>query len=196
MTQPPHSYTPPRRLPNDAHVTGADDDWNRLHSMLLEVPGGEWTVADGAKLSGVDPSVCHAIFNAMADSGCLARRSNGTFVRASIAPRAPSDRRGAPAPHSVRAETTEATATADMPLERIRREYREMPGLRLTEGQAQRLCGMDAAALEPAIRRLLAERFLCRTPGGTYAREKRTLPRPTRVTVKATLAPRRGEQAV
>jgi hypothetical protein len=179
MTQPSQSPTPRRQLANAAQWTGSNDDWNRLHSMLLEVPGGEWTVADGAKLSGVDPPVCHAIFNAMADSGFLARRSNGTFVRASMASSAHSDRTANPAPNTVPADPE------NVPLERIRREY-----LRLTETQAQRLCGMGAAALEAAIRRLLAERFLCRTPGGAYAREKRKWPRPT--PVKATLAAHRG----
>jgi hypothetical protein len=187
MTQPPQSYTARRQLANAAPWTGSNDDWNRLHSMLLEVPGGEWTVADGAKLSGVDPPVCHAIFNAMADSGFLARRSNGTFVRASMASSAQSDRTEDLAPHSVPEDPENA------PLNRIRREYLEMPGLRLTETQAQRLCGMDAAVLEPAIRRLLAERFLCRTPGGACAREKRKWPRPT--PVKATLAAHRGWQS-
>jgi hypothetical protein len=187
-------------------MTGGDEDWNRLHSMLLEVPGGEWTVAGGAKLSGVDPSVCHAIFTAMAASGFLARRSNGTFVRASMAPRGQSDRTQGPAPHRMPTETTvegvvpgDAGDTGDtggigsVPLERIRREYLEMPGLRLTEKQAQRLCGADAASVEPAIHRLLAERFLFRTSGGAYAREKRKWPRPT--PVKATLAAHRGWQS-
>jgi hypothetical protein len=174
-------------------MPGGNDDWNRLHSMLLEVPGGEWTVADGAKLSGVDPPVCHAIFNAMADSGFLARRSNGTFVRASMAPRDQPDRTQAPAPYSVPTATASPGDTGNAPLERIRREYLEMPGLRLTDGQAQRLCGMDAAALEPAIRQLLADRFLCRTPAGAYAREKRKWPRPT--AIKATLAAHRVWQS-
>jgi hypothetical protein len=173
--------------------------------MLLEVPGGEWTAAGGAKLSGVDPSVCQAIFTAMADSGFLARRSNGTFVRASMAPRAQSDRAEDAETHGVPTETTltgltvltshigDRGDTGNVPLERIRREYLEMPGLRLTEKQAQRLCGADAASVEPAIHRLLAERFLFRTSGGAYAREKRKWPRPT--PVKATLAAHRGWQS-
>ena len=180
MTQPSHSSTPRRRLPHDGQVTAGDDNWNRLQSMVLEVPGGEWTVTDGAKLSGLDPSVCQAILKAMADSGFLARRSNGTFVRASAAPRAQ------PAGTSEDPAQDVLANPGSVPLERIRREYLEMPALRLTERQAQRLCGMDATDVEPAIRILLAERFLCRTPDGAYAREKRKWPRPA--PVKATLA--------
>jgi hypothetical protein len=179
VTWPPPHDMPPGRFPLGGPALDNDHDRNRLKSMLLEVPGSEWTVADAAKLSGLDPSVCEAILHALTDSGFLARRSNGTFVRASTAPRARSDRTEDPVHPPV------PTDPSSLLLERIRREYLEMPNLRLTEKQAQRLCGMDAAAT--AIRCLLAERFLCRTPSGTYSREKRKWPRPS--PVKATLVP-------
>jgi hypothetical protein len=54
---------------------------------------------------------------------------------------------------------------------RIRAEYLEMPGLRLTVPQAERLCGGgDGASCQAVLDRLVEERFLCRKPDGTYAR--------------------------
>jgi hypothetical protein len=179
VTWPPPPDFPPRPPLKDTQTPGSDHDRNRLKSMLLEVPGSEWTVADAAKLSGLEPSVCRAILYALTDSGFLSRRSNGAFVRGSAPAHAESDRTADPVHQAAPAEP------ANLPLERIRREYLEMPNLRLTESQAQRLCGMDAAALEPAIQRLVAKRFLCRTPSGAYSREKRKWPRPA--PVKATL---------
>ena len=54
--------------------------------------------------------------------------------------------------------------------ERMRSEFLEMPGLRLTERQIQRLCGIDHAVCTEAINILVAARFLCARPGGMYAR--------------------------
>jgi hypothetical protein len=48
----------------------------------------------------------------------------------------------------------------------IRSEYLEMPGLRLTRGQAQRLWGFDAVTCETLLERLVLTGFLCRTPKG------------------------------
>jgi len=55
-------------------------------------------------------------------------------------------------------------------LTRIRAEYLEMPGLRLTIPQAQRLCGVEGASCKTALDALVAERFLCLRPDGSYAR--------------------------
>ena len=55
-------------------------------------------------------------------------------------------------------------------LTRIRAEYLEMPGLRLTIPQAQRLCGVEGASCKTALDALVAERFLCLRPDGRYAR--------------------------
>jgi hypothetical protein len=55
-------------------------------------------------------------------------------------------------------------------LGRIRSEYVEMPGLRLTVPQVQRLCGGERAACEEVLGRLVNERFLYRKEDGTYAR--------------------------
>ena len=53
---------------------------------------------------------------------------------------------------------------------RIFSEYLEMPGMRLTFAQAQRLWGMDADACANALRVLIDSRFLRRTDAGEYVR--------------------------
>jgi hypothetical protein len=55
-------------------------------------------------------------------------------------------------------------------LARIRAEYLEMPGLRLTIPQVQRLCGGELTACEEVLDRLVKERFLYHQADGTYAR--------------------------
>jgi hypothetical protein len=55
-------------------------------------------------------------------------------------------------------------------LTRIRAEYLEMPGLRLTLGQAQRLCGIERALCARLLDALVADRFLCVQADGRYAR--------------------------
>jgi hypothetical protein len=55
-------------------------------------------------------------------------------------------------------------------LRRIRAEYLEMPGLRLTLGQAQRLCGIERTLCQAVLDALVSERFLCVKADGTYAR--------------------------
>lgn len=51
---------------------------------------------------------------------------------------------------------------------RIRGEYREMPGLRLTFSQACRLWQMDSPTCESVLEHLVGEAFLYKTPNGTY----------------------------
>ena len=53
---------------------------------------------------------------------------------------------------------------------RIFNEYLEMPGMRLTFAQAQRLWGLDADACADALRALVDGRFLRRTDAGEYVR--------------------------
>ena len=53
---------------------------------------------------------------------------------------------------------------------RVRGEYLEMPGLRLTPAQAQRLFGLDALAAQSVIEALVDARFLQRRPDGTFVR--------------------------
>ncbi len=53
---------------------------------------------------------------------------------------------------------------------RVRAEFLEMPGLRLTPVQARRLWGLDGEACHAVIEALVACAFLKRTPGGSVAR--------------------------
>ena len=51
---------------------------------------------------------------------------------------------------------------------RIRGEYSEMPGLRLTLAQACRLWQVDAPTCESLLEQLVSEAFLYRTDNGAY----------------------------
>ncbi len=53
---------------------------------------------------------------------------------------------------------------------RVRGEYLEMPGLRLTPAQAQRLFGLDGPATQLVITALVDTKFLRLAPGGTWVR--------------------------
>lgn len=55
-------------------------------------------------------------------------------------------------------------------VDRVRSEFIEMPGLRLTPAQAQRLWGLDASACQRVIAALVASAFLRWTPGGMVTR--------------------------
>ena len=55
-------------------------------------------------------------------------------------------------------------------LRRVQSEYREMPGLTLTEAQARRLWDIDGGTCRLVLTTLLEQRFLKRTPSGTYVR--------------------------
>jgi hypothetical protein len=52
---------------------------------------------------------------------------------------------------------------------RIRAEYLEMPGLRLTAAQARCLFGLDSETLDPVLAALVDAKFLSRTDNGIYA---------------------------
>jgi hypothetical protein len=60
--------------------------------------------------------------------------------------------------------------TRDDVLRRVQGEYIEMPGLRLTSAQAQRLWGLDRAACEALLGALVDEKFLFRTRDGAFIR--------------------------
>jgi hypothetical protein len=77
-------------------------------------------------------------------------------------------------------------------LRRISGEYLEMPGLRLTCQQAQRLWGLDHETCTELLSELVASRFLARTSNGQYARMADgapTLPRPRMAHAKLRSAP-------
>jgi hypothetical protein len=55
-------------------------------------------------------------------------------------------------------------------VQRIEGEYNEMPGLKLTEAQAQRLWDLDADTCHTILATLMQRRFLRRTATGMYVR--------------------------
>jgi hypothetical protein len=55
-------------------------------------------------------------------------------------------------------------------LQRVRAEFNEMPGLRLTPAQAARLLGLDASSCNRVIRVLVGSAFLRWTPDGSVVR--------------------------
>jgi hypothetical protein len=57
-------------------------------------------------------------------------------------------------------------SAADETLRRVRAEFLEMPGLKLTIPQAQRLWGIDRMTCEAVIETLMEARFLLRTRDG------------------------------
>ena len=61
-------------------------------------------------------------------------------------------------------------AGQDALIRRVRSEFLEMPGLRLTEPQARRLWGLDAPACATVLSNLLAARFLFQTADGAFVR--------------------------
>ena len=54
--------------------------------------------------------------------------------------------------------------------DRIKGEFREMPGLRLTPAQATRLWGLEHEACRAVIAALVATEFLRWTPSGAVTR--------------------------
>ena len=67
---------------------------------------------------------------------------------------------------------------AEQPLEVLRRvkgEYLEMPGLRLTIAQAQRLWGLDRAVCDALLGTLVDAKFLLRTRDGAFVRSDQTV---------------------
>jgi hypothetical protein len=64
-------------------------------------------------------------------------------------------------------------AALEQPFEVLRRvqgEYLEMPGLRLTIAQAQRLWGLDRAVCDALLGTLVEAKFLFRTRDGSFVR--------------------------
>ena len=53
-------------------------------------------------------------------------------------------------------------------LRRVRGEFLEMPGMRLTPAQARRLWNLDAAQTEALLAALVESHFLSRTSDGAF----------------------------
>jgi hypothetical protein len=84
------------------------------------------------------------------------------------------------------ASINESLSTTEEILRRVQGEFLEMPGLRLTETQARRLWGLDAATCSALLDALIAARFLFRTRDGAFMRIEHASPLkaslPSRVT--------------
>jgi hypothetical protein len=78
--------------------------------------------------------------------------------------------------------------TIEDALIRLRAEFLEMPGLRLTSDQVQRLCGIEGTLCQRVLDSLVETRFLCLKTDGAYARlTEGGPPRPT--AARASLKP-------
>jgi hypothetical protein len=53
-------------------------------------------------------------------------------------------------------------------IERVRSEFADMPGMRLTVAQVQRLCGVEELVCTAVLDTLVESRVLCRNSDGTY----------------------------
>ena len=75
-------------------------------------------------------------------------------------------------------------------LTRLRAEYLDMPGLRLTVAQARRLCGVERALCQRMLDALVDEKFLCVKADGAYARvpdggDDTSRPRPAKANLRS-----------
>ena len=72
--------------------------------------------------------------------------------------------------------TPECLLAMDDVLQRVQGEFLEMPGLRLTEPQARRLWGLDAASCGVLLGALIDAKFLFRTRDGAFMRVEYATP--------------------
>ena len=83
----------------------------------------------------------------------------------------------------------EAVCSADDVMRRVQAEFLEMPGLRLTDAQARKLWGLDAASCGTLLDALVKVNFLFRTRDGAFMRVEHAAP------VKASVRPRKNPAA-
>lgn len=70
--------------------------------------------------------------------------------------------------HEPETVTIFKTRPEDALIRRVRGEYREMPGMRLTLEQAMRLWMVDRGTCSAALNSLVAAHFLAKDPYGRY----------------------------
>jgi hypothetical protein len=76
-------------------------------------------------------------------------------------------------------------------LERLQAEYLEMPGMRLTVQQVQRLCGVERTICQWALDSLVSTKFLSLKADGTYCRlTEGDVPRPLSAKAQLPARPR------
>ena len=78
----------------------------------------------------------------------------------------------------------DATLANEEIIRRVQGEFLEMPGLRLTEAQARRLWGLDAASCGAVLDALVDNKFLFQTRDGAFMRAEHAMP------AKGSLGPR------
>jgi hypothetical protein len=78
--------------------------------------------------------------------------------------------------------TPELARASEEVLRRVQGEFLEMPGLRLTEAQARRLWGLDAASCGALLGALVDAKFLYRTRDGAFMKLEQ--PTPARASLK------------
>jgi hypothetical protein len=66
--------------------------------------------------------------------------------------------------------------SADQLIERVKAEFFEMPGLKLTGAQAQRLWALDAASCSALLETLVTTNVLFKTRDGAFMRIDRAAP--------------------
>lgn len=71
---------------------------------------------------------------------------------------------------SLESPTGATTMAGQRVLERLRAEYLEMPGMKLTMEQIGRLCGIEPGMCRPVLDALVNVRFLRLNSDGTYVR--------------------------
>jgi hypothetical protein len=83
-------------------------------------------------------------------------------------------------------------------LARIRAEFIEMPGMRLTPAQVQRLCGVDGTLCQQVLDVLVQTKFLCVKTNGAYARwtDGAAAPRPQPAKAKLRSEAKRSDNAL
>lgn len=74
------------------------------------------------------------------------------------------------------APTNERQSVPEDVLRRVQGEFLEMPGLRVTEAQARRLWGLDAAVCSALLSALTDAGFLFRTRDGAFMRIEHATP--------------------
>ena len=72
--------------------------------------------------------------------------------------------------------TPERNRPTEEELRRVQGEFLEMPGLRLTGAQAQRLWGLDAVMCEALLGALVDAKFLFKTRDGAFMKVDHAAP--------------------
>jgi len=99
---------------------------------------------------------------------------------------------------TINTDSIEECLTVHRTLERLRAEFLEMPGLRLTAAQVERFCGVDPRTCRAVLDALVDARFLRVAPDGRYARSgdgESPRPRPARAELPRYGRERRRETA-